>query len=126
LIKPNEYYENQSWILFYLNQKPIFTEQDGDYNALAIMDVATGLIHGMQMEPLKKVISEFEARLLLKQTEEKANGLPVSIYLASNLETHSIASAARSMNIKVVPKSYNEIYPIIAEAVSGFAMHVSA
>lgn len=126
MIDPSKYFENQAWIVFHLNQHPIHTDRDGDFNAIALMDVASGIIHGMQMEPAAGALSEFEARLLLKQTLEKTQALVESLYLPDNFDMPGIIKAAKSLNIAVTRKPYQDIYPIIEEAVTGFSEHVSS
>ena len=65
-IDPTEHAPNESWLLFQLNDFPVRTEQDGDFNVLAIMDVAMGIILGMEFMGLTEIEpSEFTSRKLL-------------------------------------------------------------
>ena len=62
-IDPKEYSPNEAWLLFQLNDAPVRTEADGDFNVLAVMDVATGLILGIEfIGSLENEPSEFESR----------------------------------------------------------------
>ena len=66
-IDPHEYNWNEAWLLFRLNDAPVCTESDGDFNVMAIMDVGTGLILGMEfVGVLQEELSEFESSRLLK------------------------------------------------------------
>ena len=48
-IEPTEFSRNEAWLLFQLNDLSAKTEQDGNFNASAIMEPATGMIFGMEM-----------------------------------------------------------------------------
>ncbi|MCG6965656.1 MAG: hypothetical protein LJE59_04045 [Chromatiaceae bacterium] len=47
-INPDEYERNEAWLLFRLNDAPVRTEADGDFNGIAVTDAGTGLILGME------------------------------------------------------------------------------
>lgn len=73
-IDPSSFSPNEAWILFRLNGTPISTEVDGDYHAMAIMDVASGMIFGMEMVPTTQPeISEIQTRMLLSTSADRAD-----------------------------------------------------
>jgi hypothetical protein len=43
---------DDAWVIFRLSTAPISTAQDGDFHCVALMDMASGFLIGMQMVPL--------------------------------------------------------------------------
>lgn len=43
---------DEAWVIFRLSTTPISTTQDGDFHCVALMDMASGFLIGMQMVPL--------------------------------------------------------------------------
>jgi len=41
MLQPGQFAPNQAWILFKLNQVPISTETDGEFDVIALMDAAS-------------------------------------------------------------------------------------
>jgi len=66
ILHPNQFYVNEAWIAFQLNDAPIHTGLDGTFNCIALMDAAScfiltsTLVLTNETEP-----SRFEAKLLL-------------------------------------------------------------
>lgn len=38
MLHPDQFHVNEAWIAFQLNDRPMHTEQDGDFDILAFMD----------------------------------------------------------------------------------------
>lgn len=124
-IDPSAFHQNEAWILFRLNAAPIRTERDGDFNAMAIMEVATGMIYGMEMVQIShQEISELQARRLLSSASSKAGGRPRSLFIASEEPAAQITSAAGTMKIEVKRVPASDLSGITKEAREGFAIHV--
>ena len=125
-IDPKEYEPNQAWLLFQLNDAPVRTEADGDFNALAIMDVATGLILGMELigssedEP-----SEFASRKLLASAESEAGRRPQRLFIDSAVKMAQMAAVANALGLEVKAAPARILDPLTQEAREGFAAHVS-
>lgn len=125
-IDPQEYDQNEAWLLFQLNAAPVHTESDGDFNVVAIMDVATGLILGMVFVGLLAgELSEFESRKLLATAESEAGARPRKLLVDSEQNEDQLIAAAKAMNIEVIMESGRNLNPITKEAREGFAAHVS-
>ena len=125
-IDTREFTANEAWLLFQLSSAPIKTEADGDFDAIAIMDVASGLIYGMELVSVGGAgISEFQSRKLVSSAESKAGSRPSVLFIPSNCEANHLAVVAGKMGISVekVPKS--ECSQLIKEAVDSFAAYVS-
>ena len=125
-IDPNGYAPNEAWLLFQLNDAPVRTEADGDFNALAIMDVATGLILGMELigssedEP-----SEFASRKLLASAESEAGRRPQHLFIDSAVKMVQMSAAANALGLEVHSEPARILDPLTQEAREGFAAHVS-
>ena len=122
----HEYDRNEAWLLFRLNDAPVRTESDGDFNVMAIMDVGTGLILGMEfVGVLAEELSEFESRKLLASAESEAGGKPQQLLVDSGQKMAQLIGAASAMGLEVIPESGSNLNPITQEAREGFAAHVS-
>ncbi|HQU15920.1 MAG: DUF6930 domain-containing protein [Gammaproteobacteria bacterium] len=125
-IDPSSFDQNEAWILFRLNGAPIRTEADGDFNAMAIMEVTSGMIFGMELVPIAhKEISELQARKLLNSSANQAGGRPVSLFIATEEQAAQISTAAETMKIEVKRVAASDFSEITKEARDGFANHVS-
>lgn len=123
-ITSRHYFENEAWLLFQLNDEPVRTVADGDFNVLAIMDVATRLIHGMAFiganaeEP-----TEFESKKLLDSSEAKAGARPKFLYVDSSRSLGRFSRAVSAMGIKMIPEEGRHLDSFTEEARVGFAAH---
>jgi len=125
-IDPHEYGQNEAWLLFRLNDAPVRTESDGDFNVMAIMDVGTGLILGMEFDGvLEEELSEFASRKLLASAESEAGGRPQRFFVDSEQKVAQLIAAASAMGLEVIPESASNLNPMTQEAREGFAAHVS-
>jgi hypothetical protein len=125
-IDPNGFAPNEAWLLFQLNDAPVRTEADGDFNALAIMDVATGLILGMELiGSLEDGPSESASRKLLASAESEAGRRPQRLFIDSAAEMVQMSAAANAFGLEVQFESARILDPLTQEAREGFAAHVS-
>lgn len=125
-IDPDEFSPNEAWLLFQLNSAPVRTEADGDFNAIAIMEITSGVIFGMELVPLlDPEITEFQSRKLLNMAESKAGSRPRLFYIPSESEADHLTRVARKMGITVERLPSAEFAELTKEAVDGFAAHVS-
>ncbi len=125
-IDSHRYSANEAWLLFQLNDQPVHTETDGDFNVYAIMDVATGLIHGMEfVSALAEEPSEFEAKRLLNSSESKAGVLAKYLFVDSSRQLEKFARVMPLLGIKLIPEEVRTLDTITEEARTGFAMHVA-
>lgn len=121
-IDPQKYSENEAWILFQLNDCPVQTKVDGDFNALAIMDVSSGLIHGMELLSTGiGEISEFDAKKLLNQAEARVSTRPKYLFIDAIHEQNRVKRAAAVLGIKTVSKEGEHLDIITEEARVGFS-----
>ena len=71
MLHPNQFQVNEAWIAFKLNDRPIRTEQDGDFDLIALMDAASCFILSSALVPANGVEpADLESRRLLQQGRE--------------------------------------------------------
>jgi hypothetical protein len=125
-IDPNEYDRNEAWLLFRLNDAPIQTESDGDFNVMAILDIGTGLILGMEfIGLLEQELSEFVSRKMLASAELEAGGRPRQLLVDSQKNLVQLVETASAMGLVVIPESGDKLDSITLAAREGFAAHFS-
>jgi len=125
-IDPKEFEPNEAWLLFQLNDAPVRTEADGDFNALAIMDVATGLLLGMELiSSSEDEPSEFASRKLLASAESEAGRRPQQLFIDSAVKMAQMAAAANALGLEVKAEPASILDSLTQEAREGFAAHVS-
>lgn len=125
-IDQGDYSENEAWVLFQLNTAPVRTEADGDFNAVAIMEIVSGTIFGMELVPVaESEMSEFQSRKLLRAAESQANSRPRLLFIPSEREATHLSAAASKMGIVVERRPASEFASLTKEAIESFAAHVS-
>ena len=125
-IDPKGYSPNEAWLTFQLNDAPVSTEADGDFNVLAVMDVATGLILGMEfIGSLENEPSEFESRKLLASAESEAGRRPQRLFIDSSSKMVQMVAAANALGLEVKAEPERILSPLSQEARDGFAAHIS-
>lgn len=121
VLHPNQFQVNEAWIAFKLNDRPIPTEQDGDFDFIALMDAASCFILSSVSVPANvDEPTELESRRLLQQGQERKQQLPKTLFVPSGQPTQFLAAAARRKGIEVVRVEENQLLIFIGEAREGF------
>jgi hypothetical protein len=121
VLHPNQFQVNEAWIAFKLNDRPIHTEQDGDFDFIALMDAASCFILGSVSVPANVAEpTELESRRLLLQGQERKQQLPKTLLVPSGQPAQFLAAAARRKGIEVVRVEENQLLLFIGEAREGF------
>lgn len=121
VLHPNQFQVNEAWIAFKLNDRPIHTEQDGDFDFIALMDAASCFILSSVSVPANVAEpTELESRRLLQQGQERKKQLPKSLLVPSGQPAQFLAAAARRKGIEVVRVEENQLLIFIGEAREGF------
>ncbi|MDT8429371.1 MAG: hypothetical protein RQ757_11450 [Pseudomonadales bacterium] len=124
-IDPSHFSQNEAWLLFQLNDVPVQTEADGDFNAIAIMEVTTGVILGMELVPVTMAsMPEFLTRKLLAGAEGQAGSRPQKLFVAPEEGSDELVKVATAMKIEVESVPPDDLSAITREAREGFAAHV--
>ena len=121
MLHPNQFKVNEAWIAFQLNYEPIHTEQDGDFNCLALMDAASCFIltatpvAAGQAEP-----TQLEAKRLLKEGRAHKKRWPKTLFVPSEHGAQSVVAEAEQLGVGVVRVAEEQLLPFIGEAREGF------
>jgi hypothetical protein len=121
MLHPNQFDVNEAWIVFKLNDVPIQTELDGEFNCLALMDAASCFILGSEFIAAGAVEpSNVEARRLLKAGKSHKQELPRTLLIPREQKADAFAQEATRQNIIVTRVPEKELLVFIEEAREGF------
>ncbi|MHB1390116.1 MAG: hypothetical protein ACYCXF_02630 [Thermoleophilia bacterium] len=121
MLHPNQFQVNEAWIAFKLNVGPIHTEQDGDFDFVALMDAASCFI--LSSVPVSAKIAEpteLESRRLLKQGQAHKKQLPKTLFVPTGQPAQFLVAEAQRQGIEVVRVEENQLLLFIGEAREGF------
>ena len=121
MLHPNQFQVNEAWIIFKLNDAPIYTERDGDFNFIALMDAASCFILSSAPVPTSAPEpSKLEAKRLLKEGQAHKQQLPKKLFVPSNQVASLLSAEAERQGITVVSVPEDQLLPFIGEARESF------
>lgn len=121
VLHPNQFKVNEAWIVFQLNDDPIRTEQDGDFNLLALMDAASCYILASTLSAAaRSEPAQMEAKRLFKEGQAQANCWPKTLYVPSEQAARFVVAEAEQLGVSVVRVAEAQLLPFIGEAREGF------
>jgi len=127
VLHPNQFEVNEAWIAFQLNDAPVRTEQDGEFNCIALMDAASCFIFDMVMVPTgKSEPSKLEVSRLLKKGWEAKRQYPDTLFVPAGRFQNVLPTEAERQGIAVVPVHSSQLQVFIGEAQQGFKEHFQA
>jgi hypothetical protein len=121
VLHPNQFQVNEAWIIFKLNDEPIHTELDGDFNFLALMDAASCFI--LSYAPVAAIVEEptqIESRRLLNEDKAHKMQLPKTLFVPIELHAQFLVAEAERIGIKVIRVEEHQLLIFIGEAKEGF------
>ena len=122
MLHPEQFEVNETWIAFRLNNAPIRTERDGDFNCVALMDAASCFILSSQLVPAAAAEpTRAEFRRLLKDAKRHKQQLPRTIFVAREHVADRVTLEATQQSIEVVRVPESELLIFIGEAREAFA-----
>lgn len=122
MLHPKQFEVNEAWIAFRLNNAPIRTERDGDFNCIALMDAASCFILGSEFIPV--TVSEptrAQFRRLLKGARRHKQQLPKTLFVPREDVADQVTLEATQQSIDVVRVPERELLIFIGEARDSFA-----
>jgi hypothetical protein len=114
---PSQFQVNEVWIAFKLNDAPIITESDGDFNFIALMDAASCFI--LSSTPVSASAAEpstMEVRRLLKQAHAHKQQWPQALFVSSDRMADYLTPEAEDHGITVVRVLEEQLLTFIGEA----------
>jgi len=121
VLHPNQFQVNEAWIVFKLNDAPIHTELDGDFNLVALMDAASCFI--LSSAPVAAIAVEptqMESRRLLKEGKAHKMQLPKTLFVPNELQAQFLVAEAERIGIEVVRVDEHQLLIFIGEAREAF------
>lgn len=121
MLRPSQFKVNEAWIAFRLNEVPIETERDGDFNCFALMDAASCFILGIEMYPAQATeLSQQESRRLLQQGHSHKGFMAKKLYVVGEHPSATLSQEASQAKIEVVAVAEGMLQLFIDEARDGF------
>ncbi len=125
MLDPSQFKVNEAWVAFQLNDAPICTEQDGNFNCVALMDAASGFILGTAFVPASdSEPSVFEARRLFKVGWSHKKHHPVTLFTPTGQFQTTLPAEAARHGITVVSVRESELLAFTGDAREGFREHM--
>jgi hypothetical protein len=121
VLHPNQFQVNEAWIAFKLNDAPVCTESDGDFNLVALMDAAscfilsTTLVSVSAPEP-----SKIEAKRLLKEGQAHKQQLPKTLFVPNDQPAKFLIAEAERQGVTVIRVPDDDLLPFVGGARDGF------
>jgi hypothetical protein len=121
MLHPNQFHVNEAWIVFKLNDAPICTDLDGDFNCIVLMDAASCFILSSEFVPTNSVEpSKIEAKRLLKAGRAHKQQWPKTLFVPNDLPASVLSVEAKRHGIAVVQVPEDQLLVFIGEAREGF------
>lgn len=121
MLHPNQFQVNEAWIAFKLNDAPIHTDRDGDFNLIALMDAASCFILTTLPVSAKAVQpTALESKELLKNGRAHKQKLPKTLFVPIHQTANVLQMEAESQGITVVRVPEDQLMLFIGEARTGF------
>lgn len=121
MLHPNQFHVNEAWIAFKLNDAPIRTDRDGDFNFIALMDAASCFI--LSSAPVSVSAAEpskLEAGRLLTEGQAHKQQLPKTLFIPSDQPARFLTVEAERQGITVVRVPEDQLLLFIGEARDSF------
>lgn len=125
-LNPNQFQVNEAWIAFKLNDAPVTTDADGDFNVMALMDAASCFILGTAfLHASSPELSQLESMRLLKSGWSHKEKYPQKLFIATNQASEILGNQAEGCGISVIRTPEEQLLVFIEEARQGFQEQVS-
>ena len=121
MLHPKQFEVSDAWIFFRLNDAPIRTERDGNFNCIALMDAASCFILDSELIPVAaEEPTQAQFRRLLKNAQRHKQQLPKTLFVPLGKTVELVTRVATQQNIDVVQVSEGDLLVFIGEARQGF------
>lgn len=126
MFKPKQFQVHEAWIAFKLNDAPMTTEANGDFNVLALMDTASCFILGSEcIRAVSSEPSQAESRRLLIEGQSRSQQhLPKKLFVPKEQAADILCAEAERLGITVIRAPEEDLALFIREAREGFQEHV--
>lgn len=122
---PSQFSPNEAWIFFKLNDAPVSTERDGDFDVFALMDAASLFILSSEFVPIGSLSSAAsEIQTLLKAAHSHHSTWPGKLLIPQAAPTGKLVAEAEALGISVVAVREAELSTFTKEAQQGLKAHL--
>ena len=116
-LHPSRFQVNEAWIIFRLNDAPICTEAEGDFNLIALMDAASCFILSMNLIPASAIEpTRLESKRLLEEGQARKQQLPKTLFVPNKMPADIFAGEAERKGIAVVRVPEQQLQVFVGEA----------
>jgi hypothetical protein len=127
VLHPDQFRVNETWIVFKLNDAPLITDRDGDFNALALMDAASGFILDSSFVPSESnELSPAEAEHLLSNGYSHKKQFPKELIVPEEQTANNLALEAERWGISVRRAPDAQLRLLISDAREAFRKHFAS
>ena len=117
MLHPKQYEVNEAWIAFRLNNAPVRTDRDGDFNCIALMDAPSRFILGSEFVPATVAEpTRTQVRRLFKDARRHKQQLPKTLLVPREDVADQLTLEATQQSIDVVRVPARELLIFIGEA----------
>jgi len=125
MLHPNQFDVNETWIAFQLNDAPIITDRDGDFNIIALMDAASCFILGIGYIKTNALeLSRQEAKQLLKTGYDHKKQYPKEMIIPNHMVADALALESRAIGINIRNEEEKMLEIFLGEARESFREHL--
>jgi hypothetical protein len=116
-LHPTQFKVNEAWIAFKINEVPIRTEIDGDFDCIALMDAASCFILGSTLTPAREAEPpKRTVRGLLRDAKAHKNQLPKTLFIPTGQFDSILPEEAERQGIAVARVPEDQLLVFIGEA----------
>ena len=119
-LHPSQFEVNDAWIVFQLTRDPIFTERDGEFVCIGLMDAASCLILGAIFIGSEEPLSKENVQELLEKGWAHKSEYPEKLMVSSDLVNDELGAVAEAHGVSVAPASEGDLRIFIGEAQEEF------
>jgi hypothetical protein len=124
MLHPNQFTVNEAWLVFKLNETPIRTELEGDFNVIALMDAASCFILGNTFAPVGEAEpSKMAVRRLINEAKAHKRQLPKTLFIPNGQFLSVLPTESERQGIGIVRVPEDQLLVFIGEARESFKEH---
>lgn len=124
MLHPNQFTVNEAWLVFWLNEAPIRTDLEGDFNCVALMDAASCFILSnafasvSEAEPPRMAVQR-----LFQDAKAHKRQLPKTLLVPTDQFPGVVPAEAKRLGIAVVRVPEDQLAAFIGDARASFKAH---
>lgn len=124
MLHPSQFAPNEAWVFFKLNNLPVSTELDGEFDVIALMDAASLFILGSEFVSVGSSGSAApQIHQLLEAAHSHRQAWPNKLLVPQATPVDKLVAEAESLWISVAAVSEAELSTFTREAQQGFKAH---